>query len=144
MYNHRNESAHPGYYQVYLERYGINVELTSTLRCAFHKYQFKKSQHKSLLVNLAMANEKIKNWDIHQENANAFSGFQQGGEKIYFYAISNHTIRKIDSLSKDSKFLPIVHFFDTDQNIELQIGFSYVSVKNAEEKSEKGNAWKEF
>src|SRR6201991_534655 len=40
-YKHTNESAHPGYYQVYLERYGINAELTSTLRCAFHKYTFK-------------------------------------------------------------------------------------------------------
>ena len=31
-YSHKNESARPGYYQVYLERYGVNVELTSTLR----------------------------------------------------------------------------------------------------------------
>lgn len=34
-FSHSNESAHPGYYQVYLERYGINAELTSTLRSAF-------------------------------------------------------------------------------------------------------------
>jgi len=36
-FSHNNETAHPGYYQVYLQRYGINAELTSTLRCAFQK-----------------------------------------------------------------------------------------------------------
>ena len=40
-YSHKNESARPGYYQVFLERYGVNAELTSTLRCGFHKYTFK-------------------------------------------------------------------------------------------------------
>jgi putative alpha-1,2-mannosidase len=32
-FSHKNETAHPGYYQVFLERYNINAELTSTLRC---------------------------------------------------------------------------------------------------------------
>ena len=36
-YSHENESARPGYYQVFLERYGINAELTSTLRCGYHR-----------------------------------------------------------------------------------------------------------
>ena len=35
-FSHDRESARPAYYSVYLERYGVNVELTSTLRC-FHK-----------------------------------------------------------------------------------------------------------
>ena len=36
-FNHKRKSAHPGYYQVYLERDGINVELTSTLRTGYHR-----------------------------------------------------------------------------------------------------------
>ncbi|MCW3789484.1 glycoside hydrolase family 92 protein, partial [Marinilabiliaceae bacterium AAT] len=40
-YTHEKESAAPGYYQVYLDKYDINAEVTSTLRCAFHKYTFK-------------------------------------------------------------------------------------------------------
>ena len=39
-YSHDNESARPGYYQVFLDTYGINAELTSTLRCGYHKYHF--------------------------------------------------------------------------------------------------------
>ena len=45
-YSHQHESAHPGYYQVYLERYGVNAELTSTLRCAYHKYTFRPEDDK--------------------------------------------------------------------------------------------------
>ena len=51
-YSHTNESAHPGYYQVFLERYSVNAELTSTLRCAYHKYTFKTGQQKKLLATL--------------------------------------------------------------------------------------------
>ncbi|MEO7769300.1 MAG: hypothetical protein ABIS01_17840, partial [Ferruginibacter sp.] len=63
-FNHKNESAQPGYYQVYLERYGVNAELTSTLRAAFHKYTFKPGQPKKLIADLAMANERIRSWNI--------------------------------------------------------------------------------
>ena len=142
-YNHNNESAHPGYYQVYLERYGINAELTSTLRCAFHKYTFKPGAQEELIANLNMSNEGVRRWDIRQENANVFTGFQQTGEKIYFYAVSNHKITKIDSL-KGSKIIPVVHFANGDRSLELQIGFSFVSVKNAKENLEKELLGKTF
>jgi len=132
-YSHQRESAHPGYYQVYLTRYGVNAELTSTLRCAFHKYTFQPGQSKELVVNLAMANERIRSWGIAQESPNVFTGFQQGGEKMYFYAVTNHTIDRIDSLTKDTKIVPVVHFADAAKPLELQIGFSFVSVKNAKE-----------
>lgn len=46
-YSHNNESAHPGYYQVFLQRYGINAEMTSTLRCAYHRFTFEAERIKS-------------------------------------------------------------------------------------------------
>ena len=141
--SHQRESAHPGYYQVYLTRYGINAELTSTLRCAFHKYTFQPGRSKELVVNLAMANERIKSWTIEQEGQNVFTGSQQGRETMYFYAVANHTIDRIDSVTKDTKIVPVVHFADAERGskagetearpLELQIGFSFVSVKNAKE-----------
>ena len=76
-YSHENESAHPGYYQVYLERYDINTELTSTLRCAFHKYTFKPGVSKKLVANLLMSNEKVRDWAIQREGENVFTGFQE-------------------------------------------------------------------
>ncbi len=143
-YSHKNESAHPGYYQVYLERYGVNAELTSTLRCGFHKYTFKPGQSKKLIADLAMANERISSWDIKQEGETIFTGFQQGGEKIYFYAVANHTIKDIDSLKKDAKIVPVVNFIDAAKPLEIQIGFSYVSIKSAKENLEKEILGKSF
>jgi len=143
-YSHKNESAHPGYYQVYLQRYGINAELTSTLRCGFHKYTFKPGATKELVADLALSNERVRSWNIHRESENVFTGFQQAGEKMYFYAVTNHKIDGIDSLKKDAKTVPVLHFGNKNKPLEIQIGFSFVSVKNAKENLEKEMLGKSF
>lgn len=143
-FTHKNESAHPGYYRVFLDRYDVNAELTSTLRCAFHKYTFKAGQSKKLIADLAMSNERVKSWDIRQEGEHVFTGFQQTGEKMYFYAVANHKIKRIDSLKKDTKIVPVVNFADMANPLEIQIGFSYVSTKNAKENLEKEMLGKSF
>jgi predicted alpha-1,2-mannosidase len=143
-YSHGKESAHPGYYQVYLGRYGVNAELTSTLRCAFHKYTFRAGQHKRLLADLAESNERVRSWHIEREGDHVFTGFQQAGEKIYFYAVANHTIKSIDSLKSAKKTVTIVDFIDAQKPLELQIGFSFVSVQNAKANLEKEMMGKRF
>ena len=143
-YSHKNESAHPGYYQVYLERYGINAELTSTLRCAFHKYTFKPGQSQKLLADLSSSNEKVRSWEINQEGKNVFKGFQQTGEKMYFYAVSNHTIKNITSQKSEKHEISVVNFVDSPKPLELQIGFSFVSIANAKENLEKEMIGKSF
>jgi predicted alpha-1,2-mannosidase len=143
-YSHSNESAHPGYYQVYLERYGINVQLTSTLRCAFHKYTFKAGQPEKLLADLSMSNERVKSWNILQDGRNVFTGFQQAGEKIYFYAVANHTIKEIDSLRSAKKIVPLINFAEAPGPLEIRIGFSFVSIQNAKQNLEKEISGKSF
>lgn len=143
-YSHKKESAHPGYYQVYLERYKVNAELTSTLRCAFHRYTFKDGQPKKLIADLSTSNERVRSWEIQQEGENIFKGFQQAGEKMYFYAVSNHKISNIESLKKDKKEISVVNFIDAAKPLELQIGFSFVSIKNAKENLEKEMLGKSF
>ena len=143
-YSHKNESAHPGYYQVYLERYGINAELTSTLRCAFHKYTFKPGQSKKLIANLSTSNERVKSWDIRQEGDHIFKGYQETGEKMYFYAVANHQLKNIESLKKESHEISVVNFVDSPKPLEIQIGFSFVSTANAKENLEKEMLGKSF
>lgn len=144
VYSHKHETAHPGYYQVYLERYAINAELTSTLRCAFHRYTFKSGANEELIANLALSNERVRSWDIGQEGDRVFTGFQQTGEKIYFYVVSNHRIARIDSARKDKLVVPVIHFDPQNNPLELQIGFSFVSVKNAKENLENEMLGKSF
>ena len=146
-YSHKNESAHPGYYQVYLKRYGVNVELTSTLRCAFHKYTFTKGQDKKVIADLAMANDRIRSWEIKQNGDQVFEGFQQGGEKMYFYGSTNIKIKNIESVKsvkKDTKGISVINFVDSPLPLEMRIGFSYVSIANAKENLEKEMLEKNF
>ena len=144
-FSHKKESAHPGYYQVYLPRYGVNAELTSTLRCAFHKYTFKPGESKKLLANLSKSNETVRAWDLEKAGENIFSGFQQTGDKMYFYAVANHKIKKIEVLKKEDKALAsLISFVDASKPLEIQIGFSFVSIKNAKENLEKEMSGKSF
>jgi predicted alpha-1,2-mannosidase len=143
-FSHKNETAHPGYYQVFLERYAVNAELTSTLRCAFHKYTFRAGEHKKLIANLSISNERVRSWNIQQEGDNVFKGFQQAGEKMYFYATTNHKIRNIETLKKEKKELSVINFVDEPKPLEIQIGFSFVSVENAKDNLTKEMLGKSF
>ena len=143
-FSHTNESAHPGYYQVYLDRYHVNAELTSTLRCGFHKYTFQPGAAKKLIAQLSMSNERVRSWDIRQEGDDAFTGFQQTGEKMCFYAKSNHKIKSIDPLGTGRRAVSVVTFEDAAKPLELQIGFSFVSTTNAKANLEKEMLGKSF
>ena len=144
-FSHKNESAHPGYYQVYLERYGINAELTSTLRTGYHRYTYRDdAQAKKLVVNLAVSNERIRDWGVQQDGDYAFKGFQVASEKVYFYAVSNYKIKGIDRLKGEKADLPVVDFVNGNKPVEIKIGLSFVSTQNAKENFEKELAAKSF
>ncbi|MEG0788569.1 MAG: GH92 family glycosyl hydrolase [Alistipes sp.] len=143
-YSHANESAAVGYYQVFLERYGINAEVTSTLRCAYHKYTYAAGAERKVLADLTSSNEGVRDWSIAQEGDHVFEGFQQTGEKMYFYAVANAPIEGIDSLRQDKKVISIVRFAAGEQPLELQIGFSFVSIANAKENLEHEMLGKDF
>ncbi len=165
-FSHSNESARPAYYQVFLERYGVNVELTSTLRCAYHKYEFKKNDKKFILVNMPNSNEGVRSYSINLEGKNSFSGMQQSGETIYFYAECNYDIVALDSIvERTSKQLyssdnapgangepmvkhdiPLLTLADngSEEAVELKIGFSFVSTQAAKKNLEAEMAGKSF
>lgn len=131
-YSHDRESARPGYYQVFLDRYGINAELTSTLRCAYHKYTFEKGADIKLLADMQKSNERVRDWAMEQDGENTFSGFQKTGETIYFYAVANHPINGIGPLKSGENEIMVVDFADKGSKpLELKIGFSFVSIENA-------------
>ncbi|MDR1743134.1 MAG: GH92 family glycosyl hydrolase, partial [Dysgonamonadaceae bacterium] len=133
-YSHANEEAHPGYYQVFLERYGVNAELTSTLRCGFHKYAFPKNADKKFLIDVMRSNGRTRSWEVNKESlANAFSGFQSAGETMYFYAVANFDVADIVQIKDTANVVAVVEFKDSRSSkpLELKIGFSFVSVANA-------------
>lgn len=138
-YSHDNESASPGYYQVYLKKYDINAEVTSSLRCGYHKYTYKNGKEKKLLADLSHSNEYIRGWNIEKSGDNVFSGYQQTGPTFYFYAVTNHKIKDIESLKDEDAEVRIINFINNesiDDPLEMKVGFSYVSVENAKKNLE--------
>lgn len=132
-FNHENESARPGYYQVFLERYGVNAELTSTLRCAYHKYTFGEGDDKKLLADMTRSNNRVIGWEIRKTGENVFSGFQNADGRMCFYAVSNYEIEDIVQMKDDEHEVSVVHFRNSKSHkpLELKIGFSFVSIENA-------------
>lgn len=145
-FSHNNESATPGYYQVFLEKYGVNAELTSTLRCGYHKYTFPDNSNKKLLADMTRANNRVSDWGIEKIDDKSFSGFQHADGKMYFYAVSNYDIDHIEQVKDGNHEVSVVNFSDKKDNapLELKIGFSFVSVDNAKMNLEKEMLNKSF
>ncbi|HEX7905402.1 MAG TPA: GH92 family glycosyl hydrolase [Chitinophagaceae bacterium] len=146
-YSHQQEKASPAYYQVYLKDYSIDVQLTSTLRCGFHRYTFTNATAKNILFHLGKANKKVEDWQIKKENGYAVSGYQVSkGEKVYFYAVISNRIKEI---KKKNTALPdgyAILELNADENniVELKIGLSFVSAKNAKKNLEQEIGNKSF
>lgn len=153
IFSHDSEEAHPGYYHVSLDRYGVDVDLTSTLRCGVHRYDFKNRPDTELvLINLPRSNERVRHFDIAQDGPRALVGCQNTGYNVYFRIESNHEILLLDSLTKDnggiiaddpvaagagrprkySRPIPRVGFApDGKTTLELRIALSFVSPEGA-------------
>jgi len=134
-FSHKNEHASPGFYEVYLDDYDVNVSLTSTLRCGFHQYEYKNNNARQILFDLAKANNRVSAWHIEQLGSSVLQGYQQTGEKIYFYAVLNTDIEKLEEKREgESTGFAVVHLMNgSTAPVELKIGLSFVSVENAKE-----------
>lgn len=138
-FSHKKESAAPGFYQVYLDDYNVNVSLTSTLRCGYHKYEYKNNTGRQILFDLAKANNRVSGWSIEQVGTSVLQGYQQAGGKIYFYATLNTNIGKLEKTEEGQRTgFAVVHLANGSTGpVELKIGLSFVSVENAKENLEK-------
>ncbi|MEZ2440481.1 GH92 family glycosyl hydrolase [Chitinophaga sp. RCC_12] len=138
-FSHKKESAAPGFYQVYLDDYNVNVSLTSTLRCGYHRYEYKNNTNRQILFDLARANNKVNGWNIEQVGASALQGYQQAGGRIYFYAVLNTNIEQLEKKDEGkSNGFALVHLANGSTGpVELKIGISFVSTENAKENLEK-------
>ena len=150
-YSHDNETASPGYYQVYLETPKVNAEVTSTLRTGYHKYTFDEDETQSLIMDLGFA----LNWDrpletaITVENNNTISGYRHStgwakNQKLFFVAefskpltsynlYENHKL--VEGASVAANKTAAQFFFDPedDNTLQFKLALSSVSIENAKE-----------
>ncbi len=89
-FSHKLESASPGYYSVFLQDYGIEVELTTTRRVALHRYTFPETENARVIIDMGhQIGEKSKNdqAEIRIINNHRIEGEKVDGPgKIHFVA----------------------------------------------------------
>ena len=161
-FSHANESAHPGYYQVFLERYHINAEVTASRRCAFYRFTYRDGQEKKLAFDLVHAGGGSTGWDLQQAGDHAVSGTQG---RLCFYAVMNHRIKSIDTSKRNPNQpniapsgqgaggrrrlrgkidVPVISFENDNNPLEVQIALSYTSVDAAKHNLDAEIAAKSF
>ncbi len=92
-FSHSGEVSEPGYYSVFLEDYGINVEITASTRVALYRFTFPKSESSKILVDVfhRIGNDSEKAY-VEIKGNNMIVGWEEGGHfcgakyphKIYF------------------------------------------------------------
>ena len=163
-FSHSNESAHPGYYQVFLKDFGVNAELTATTRTGFHRYTFPERKTAHILIDLNHSMNKnswstqVINSQIRIIDSNTVEGYRMITgwaklRKVYFYIRFSNTITG-NTLMNGSAILPgsrlvdgkdLKAIFDFEINdhspLLARVGISGVSIENAKQNmiSEIGN-----
>lgn len=145
-FSHENESAHAGFYQVYLEDYNIDVALTASKRVGFHQYTFPKTEQANIILDLEHRDEVLES-EIKITGKNEVVGFRRSkawatDQYVYFVAqfsknFNNATIAKddisTDLLELNDKELKASFEFNTEEGeqILVKVAISAVSVASA-------------
>lgn len=155
-FSHDDEEAHPGYYRVKLQTYGIDAELSATTRCGIHHYTFPSGADQRLTLDLDHSSIKgrwgrtVINSQIRVISPTVIEGFRTitGWAKlrnIYFHIelskpIVAHELMDGDFAVYDA---PVINgeelhgVFDFDSNsandLTVKLAISPVSIENARE-----------
>lgn len=147
-FNPKNEKAEANYYSVYLDEPKVKAELTATLRCGIHRYQFDEQKDQHIIIDLNHGNNNFAYAAGFQViNERTIQGFRQvnGWAKdrsIFFYAefsepFSNVTA-SIDEKEtgeiksgEGKKVILAANFQKPVKEITVKVGISMVSEEGA-------------
>ena len=134
-FSHKAEYATPGYYAVTLAN-GVRVELTATLRTAFHRYTFPADvKQEQVVIDLSQGIgwDKMTACSMRQEGRNTVVGsrFSTGwakDQRVYFVAEFS---QPITHQTTEGDTLSVFSFEPTGQPLMVKVGISSVSIDNA-------------
>ena len=134
-FSHKAEYATPGYYAVTLAN-GVRVELTATLRTAFHRYTFPADvKQEQVVIDLSQGIgwDKMTVCSMKQEGRNTVVGsrFSTGwakDQRVYFVAEFS---QPITHQTTEGDTLSVFSFEPTGQPLMVKVGISSVSIDNA-------------
>lgn len=132
---HSKEKAKPGYYQVFLQDYGIDVELTTTARVGFHKYSFPKNKNAQIILDLEHR-DRLLDYKIELVDSSTIQGIRYSDDwarkqKIHFYMQFSKPLE--DIVFNDKKTISAVSFGKLNEALLIKVGISAVDEKGAQE-----------
>ena len=163
-FSHTNESASPGYYQVFLEDDSINVELTATRRTGIHRYTY-GSGNAALLLDLDHSadkgswNRRIINSQIRVVEPDIIEGYRiitgwaklrkiyfriEFSEPSYDWTIENDGVKYDNLVVANGTNLKAVFNFGNKNEVECRVGISAVSIENARLNMQEETSGKDF
>ncbi|WP_299530168.1 GH92 family glycosyl hydrolase [Ulvibacterium sp.] len=142
-FSHNEEKTNPGYHKVFLQRYDITVELTSTKRVGFHKYSFPTKGKPALLFNLngLLGPCENRNGTLTKIDDNVLTGeFEMAPThrrpKPFQVFFQTEFDSKIDSIVQDDRTGNYLVFMEQNKKtVQLKAGISYTSIENAQKNS---------
>lgn len=139
-FSHEKETAYPGYHRVFLERYQISAELTSTTRVGFHRYTFTQNTNGSILFNLngqlgpgVMKDgelQQIDEYTLQGKTVNAPTIRRPKECTIYFRVKLNVPVKSIERDEETENYLVDVDLSGGKEML-MKVAISYTSVGNA-------------
>ncbi len=148
-YSHKNETASPGYYAVYLKSLGCLAEMTADQHTGVHRYTFNHSKDARLSLDVTSAfNNRHANKGFAEYDEE--TGIIMGGAELHaafsdryqglpcYFALKADKEIKNCTITGDENDLKVdINFGDIkDTPVEVKVGISFVSKENALENLE--------
>ncbi len=151
-FSHASETAAPGYHRLHLDRYAIDVELTSTTRVGFHRYRFHDDRDRHLLFDTGalLAHDSTDYSSVSQVSSTELEGYVVMGPthrrpkpvKLYFVAQTDAPAtafggwrsgrREAVRGAIEGKDVGVyLSFGDRLDSLQLKVALSYTSLANA-------------
>ncbi len=147
-FSHDSESAEPGYYSVFLNDSKVMVELTTSLRTGFHRYQFEGEGPREIVFDLGFNINWDKPIDTYiNVNEGLITGYRRSkgwasDQIIYFAARFNQEFKEFTGVSSgiagsssevSGQGIQAIFSFSEDdpKTILLKVGLSSASIEGA-------------
>ena len=127
-FSHKNEIAQAGYYQVLLDDYNINVELTSSIRTGVHRYTYPKNEDANVILDLKHR-DKLLDYKINVIDSQTITGFRHSTEwardqRIYFTL--KFSIPFLNPTTSEAELNSDYKGFNNEKNV-LALAFGKIS-----------------
>lgn len=145
MYTHDREKVEPGYYEVDLLDYDINVKLTASERVSFHQYTFPENEKSRIAINLELGIgwDSPVNTKLTQINDTTLAGLRHSkgwaeDQELYYAIVVSKPVEKLELHAKDQMVSGteaegrdvvgvLTYNTNSGETINLKVGISPVS-----------------